>query len=162
MAKIDKWLKKKALEQITLWASDKNNTIDAIAKKMNISASTFYKWLNSYPEINEAFENGRRGVDEEVESAFFKMCTGYHEKVLKVHKVKHCKFENGKKVEEFEELITVEEEQYIPPSVVAQKFYLCNRMSDRYRPERAELPSTNDDESGGVVELPVVEAELIE
>lgn len=163
MAKIDKWLKKKGLEEITLLARDKNNTIATIARHIGISASTFYNWLNKYPEIEEAFENGRKGVDEEVENAFFKMCTGYHEKVIKVHKVKRTKFdERGKRIEEFEELVPVEEEQYIPPSVAAQKFYLCNRMNDKYRPERAELPSADDDNNSGVVELPIVEAELIE
>ena len=67
MAKSDRWLKPKNLEKLTEWASDKENTIARIASKMGISASTFYNWLNEYDEFREAFDNGRRCVDEEVE-----------------------------------------------------------------------------------------------
>ena len=159
MAKVSKWLKKKSLEQITQWARDKNNNISDIAKLMGISSSTFYEWKNEYPEIKEAFEEGRRELDEKVENSFFDMCVGFTKKVKKMHKLRRKEFnENGKVVAEYEEMVEVEEEEYIPPSVAAQKFYLCNRMPDRYRPENAALPPGNDDDSiTGVVELAAVE-----
>lgn len=164
MAKVDKWLKPKNLKQITEWARDESLNISDIAENMGVSSSTFREWRNKYPEISEAFEEGRRVVDERVENSFIKMCTGYHEKVIKKHKVKRKEYgDNGKVTAEHEEFIDVEEEVYIPPSVAAQKFYLCNRMPDRYRPENAALPPGNEDEDNtGVVMLPEVEVEWSE
>ncbi len=164
MAKVDRWLKPKGLAQITEWARDKNNNISDIALLMKISASTFYKWKNEYPEIEDAFEEGRRVLDEKVENSFFDMCVGFTAKVMKVHKLRRKEFnENGKVIAEYDELVTKEEEEYIPPSVAAQKFYLCNRMPDRYRPENAALPPGNDESNTGVVVMPEIEdAEIIE
>ena len=168
MAKVDKWLKKKNLDKLTEWAKDKNNNISDIAALMGISASTFYKWKNEHEEISDAFEEGRKVLDEKVENAFFDMCVGFTKTVKKVFKLRRKEFnENGKVIAEYEELVDREEEEYVPPSVTAQKFYLCNRMPDRYRPETAVLPPGKDDENiTGVVEMPavedVIEAEIIE
>lgn len=159
VAKINKWLKEKNLEQITQWAGKCTNTVSDIAKKMGISASTFYEWKSKYPEIEEAFENGRRSVDENVESEFFKSCFGRREKVKKAHKVKRWKLDGkGRRIEEYEEFVLVEEEVFIPPVWAAQEFYLLNRMPERYRAKNAVLPpAKDDDEKNGVVMLPEVE-----
>lgn len=172
MAKVDKWLKSKNLEQLTLWASDKEKTISQIARLMGISASTFHEWKNKYSEICEAFENGRRVVDEGVESEFFKSCFGRREKVKKAHKVRRWKLdEKGKRIEEYEEFILVEEEVFIPPVWAAQEFYLLNRMPDKYRAKNAVLPAGKDDEENtGIVVLSeieedngeVIDAEIVE
>lgn len=165
MAKIEEWLKEENLKQITKWARNKNYNISNIAARMGISASTFYEWKNKYPQIKEAFEEGRRVLDEKVENSFFDMCVGFIKKVKKKHKLRRKEFnENGKVVAEYEELVDADEEEYIPPNVAAQKFYLCNRMPDRYRPETAVLPPGNDDDEKktGVVELPAVQEEIID
>lgn len=168
MAKVDKWLKTKNLQRITEWARNKDYNISDIARLMGISASTFYAWKSEYPEIEEAFEEGRRVLDEKVENSFFDMCVGFVQKVKKHYKIRRKEFnENGKVIAEYEELVEKENEEYIPPSVTAQKFYLCNRMPDRYRPETAVLPPGKDDENvSGVVMLPgvddIVEAEIVE
>lgn len=165
MAKVDKWLKKKNLEQITAWARNKNYNISDIASLMGISASTFYEWKKNNPEIEAAFEEGRRVLDEKVENSFFDMCVGFTKTVKKVFKLRRKEYnENGKVIAEYEELVDREEEEYIPPSVAAQKFYLCNRMPDRYRPETAVLPPGKDDDEKktGVVELPTVHEEVID
>ncbi len=149
MAKIGKWKVKKNLDKVREWASQKENTIAIIAAKMKISASTFYNWLKEYPEFREAFEEGRRSVDEEVESSFFKMCTGYKETVKESKTVRN---------EKGEESVEIEKEIYVPPNVAALKLYLVNRMPEKYRPENAvPLPGKDDDESTGVVMLPEVE-----
>ena len=171
MAKVDKWLKPKALKQITEWARDEKLNISDIASLMGVSSSTFRGWRNDYKEIYDAFEEGRKVVDEKVENSFFKMCTGFKEKIIRVHKIKRKEFnENGKVIAEYEELVEKEEEQYIPPSVVAQKFYLCNRMNDKYRIESGVQSDENGEENQtGVVMLPeiiehseeVIEAEVV-
>lgn len=171
MAKVDKWRKKKGLNQITEWARDEKLNISDIASLMGVSSSTFRQWRQEYDDIREAFEEGRKVVDEKVENSFFKMCVGFKEKVIKKHKVKRKEFnDDGKVIAEYEEFIDVEEEQYIPPSVVAQKFYLCNRMNDKYRVESGVQAQDGSEESTGVVMLPEIlehleeiqEAEIVE
>lgn len=165
MAKVKEWLKKKNLEQLTVWAKNKDYNISDIASLMGISVSTFYEWKKNNPEIEAAFEEGRRVLDEKVENSFFDMCVGFTKTVKKVFKLRRKEYnENGKVIAEYEELVDREEEEYIPPSVAAQKFYLCNRMPDRYRPETAVLlPGKEDDEKKtGVVELPTVHEEIID
>lgn len=160
MAKVDKWLKEKNLKKITEWAEDKHNTVADIARNMGISPSTLHRWLKEYEEIHRAFEDGRKTVDGEVENSFFKMCIGYHEKVIKTQKVKRYKLDDkGKRIEEYEEFVPVEEEVYIPPSVAAQKFYLCNRMPDKYMPETKALPESEENGSGVVLMPEVIELE---
>lgn len=163
MAKVDKWLKEKGLKKITQWAEDKHITIADIARNMGVSPSTLHRWFKEYEEIHRAFEDGRKSVDGEVETSFFKMCVGYHEKVIKTQKIKRIEYDDrGKKTAEYEEFVPVEEEVYIPPSVAAQKFYLCNRMPDKYIPETKALPEGKED-GGGVIFMPeVVEIESAE
>ena len=163
----EKWLRPENLKKVTNWAKKENLSIAQIAKKMRISARTFYRWLDKYEEFREAFNEGRETVDGTVETSFIKMCIGFKETVTKPQKIKRVVYEDGKKVEEYEEFIDVQEEVYIKPDVTAQKFYLCNRMPDRYRPENATLPPAGDDENyTGVVALPnaedIEEAEIIE
>jgi transposase-like protein len=169
MAKIKKWLKKKNLELVTELASHTDMTISAIARKMGISPSTFYYWMNEHEEFRNAFEEGRRTVDEDVESSFFKVCMGFKEVVKKPQKIKRTEFdERGRKIE-YEEIVDVEEEVYIKPDVTAQKFYLTNRMPEKWKNETKDLAIGGDEANTGVVMLPeveepeeVVEAEIVE
>lgn len=158
MTKIGKWLKDKNLDKLREWASQKENTVAIIAAKMGISPSTFYYWMNEYDKFREAFDDGRRGVDEEVESSFFKLCTGFKETVKKPQKIKRTEFdERGRKIE-YEEIVEVEEEVYIKPDITAQKFYLTNRKPDKWRVDTREMAFMGDEENTGVVMLPEVEA----
>lgn len=144
MAKVRKWLKTKNLEKITELATKKENTIAIIAKQMNIHPATFYRWLENYEEISEAFENGRRCIDEEVESSFFKTCIGYKETVTEE------KIVDG-------EVKELKKEIYIPPSVPAMTFYLQNRMPDKWKKEQKDITAFAElEENTGVVMLPEV------
>lgn len=155
--KVDRWLKDKNLDKIREWASAKENTIAIIAAKMGVSPSTFYYWLNEHEEIKEAFDDGRRNVDEEVESSFFKLCTGFKETLKKPQKIKRTEFdERGRKIE-YEEIVEVEEEVYIKPDVTAQKFYLTNRKPDKWKNDTKDLGFAGDENNTGVVMLPEIE-----
>ena len=165
----EKWLKPENLKKVTNWAKKENLSIAQIAKKMRISARTFYRWLDKYEEFREAFNEGRETVDGNVETSFIKMCIGYKETISKPQKIKRVVYENGKKVEEYEEIVDAEEEIYVKPDVNAQKFYLTNRKPDRWRSDTKELNGDADAENTGVVMLPeveeseeVIEAEIVE
>lgn len=154
--KADKWLSPENLEKVTKWASDMKLSIAQIAKKMKISPRTFYRWLDEYEEFREAFEEGREAVDGNVETAFIKMCIGFKETMTKPQKIKRVVYEDGKKVEEYEEFVDIEEEVYVKPDVAAQKFYLTNRKPDRWHNDTKGLGEAPDDENTGVVMIPEV------
>ena len=158
MAKKNKWKEEENLNQITEWASDRTKTVADIARLMGISASTLHLWLKDDEEIKRAFDDGRVLVDDCAENQFMKMCFGYNTTVLKPHKVRRWRLdENGKRVEEFEEFIQVEEEIYIPPSWPALQMYLVNRMPERWRPINMIAPPDDDEKKPtGVVEMPAV------
>ena len=159
MAKADKWRRATSLNKITRWASDENNTAIIIAKKIGVHISTFYRWLIKYPEIKEAYENGRAIVDEKVETALIKSCIGFHHTATKYDTVVSKRFnQNGRCIEECEKLVPVETDVYIPPSVTALEFYLCNHMPESWRAINRVLDLTEKEvsENTGVVKLPEV------
>ena len=167
--KVEKWLEEDGLKKITKLASRDDLSIAQIAKKMRISSRTFYRWLKEYDEIKEAFEEGREFVDGNVETAFFKLCVGFKEKIVKPQKIKRTEYnDDGKKVAEYEEIIDVEEEVYIKPDVTAQKFYLTNRKPDTWRNDTKDVALNGEEDNTGVVMLPevipedVIEAEIVE
>ena len=89
--------------------------------------------------------------DIAVEKALLKSATGYMEKVKKAFKLKDVYYdENGKKNEK-EKVEIIEEEQYIPPNLSAQTFWLKARCPDIWDKEQKK-----DDEgfSGGIVIIP--------
>lgn len=158
MAKINKWKKEGNLKRITEWASDRTKTVADIARLMGISASTLHVWLKDDEEIKKAFDDGRVLVDDCAENQFMKMCFGYNVRVKKPKKVRRWRLdENGKRVEEFEEFIEVEEEIHIPPCWPALELYILNRMPDKYRPKNLIAPPDDDEKKPtGVVEMPAV------
>ena len=101
------------LKKVTNWAKKENLSIAQIAKKMRISARTFYRWLDKYEEFREAYNEGRETVDGTVETSFIKMCIGFKETVTKPQKIKRVVYEDGKKVEEYEEFVDAVEEKLL-------------------------------------------------
>lgn len=147
----EEWLKEENLKKITEWS--KLGLFDKqIAKNMGISIATYYIYKKKYPEIQEAIEEGKEVVDIEVENALLKKCLGYNIPVIKCFKVKHIKYnENGKKIEENEEIIEHKEEVHVPADTVAQIFWLKNRQSKKWR-EKVEVEA-NTEELNKVKEL---------
>ena len=159
MTKISEWQKKENLEKITDWASDRTKTVADIAHLMGISPSTLHLWLKERKKIKKAFDDGRVLVDDCAENQFMKMCFGYNVRVKKPKKVRRWKLdEKGKRVEEYEEYIEVDEEIHIPACWPALQVYLLNRMPDKYRPINAiEAPEDDDENKAGVVIMPEIE-----
>ena len=59
---------------------------------------------------------------EELENTMFMSACGYERKVKKYAKVKRVMYDNGKKAEEWEEMVEYEETIYYPPSDTAGIF----------------------------------------
>lgn len=113
---VEKFLDKDGLDALEKWARS-GLTNEQIAHNCGVGRLTLYKWAKQYPAIKEALEKGKAVVNYEVENALYKSAIGYH-------------------VEE-----TIEDStggvkkttKYIPPNVVAQIFWLKNRMPDKWR-----------------------------
>ena len=91
-----------------------------------------------------------------VEESLYKACTGYTAQVVKHYKVKRVEYDEttGKKIKEEEQLVSALDEIYVPPNISAQKFYLVNRL-----PERWKVKPGGDEEtsaSAGVIVIPEI------
>ena len=126
-----------------------------IAKRLDVAYSTFKVYKDKYPELSAALRAGKDEADGDVENALFSRATGIKQVLKKPMKVKETVFENGKKVKEIERIEYGEEEVYFPPDVNADKFYLENRVPERWRQNK---DGSEDDSGTGVVIIPGVEA----
>lgn len=127
------------LDKIEKWTSSKL-TNKQIAHNLGISESTFYKYKNELPELSETIKNGRQPLVEELENTMYMSACGYERKVKKCAKVKRCIYnDNGKKTEEWEELVEYEETQYFPPDTTAGIFLLKNWAKYMNEPRALEL-----------------------
>jgi hypothetical protein len=95
-------------------------TIAEMADACDVETRTFFRWMNAYPELNEAVTVGKDSFDTRVERALAERAIGYSVDV------EECFVINGKVVRE-----TVR--KYYPPDVTAGIYWTKNRMPDRWR-----------------------------
>lgn len=139
----EEWIEPERLTLLTAWARD--GLIDEeIAKKMNVSPPTLYKYKKMFPQIVEALRKGKELVDVEVENALYKKALGYNVTVQKAFKVKDIIYDNGKKVSEKERIEYAEEEIHIPADTTAQIFWLKNRKRKEWR-DKVEYEANNEE-----------------
>lgn len=118
---------------IEAWARD-GFTIEQIAEKLGVAASTFFDYKNKYPELSEALKKGQEVADVEVENALFKRAIGYRydEVTREATKVKDP--DTGEWVDVMAETKRVTKE--VQPDVTAQIFWLKNRRPDVWRDKK--------------------------
>lgn len=93
-----------------------------ICKDTRISSYSFYKWMEEDSELKEELKSAQSFANISVEDALMKSALGFFitaEKITAAGTV-------------------VQYQQYIPPSIVAQIFYLKNRMPERWK-DRTEV-----------------------
>ncbi len=124
--KYSKWLEKDNLLRLKSWARD-GLTDEEIAKKMEISPSTFYEWQKKYSEISEAIKKGREPVNTILEDTAFERATQWRE----VEEVAYERQYNmqSKKMEMVEVRKT---KKTIPPDATLLIFLLKARMKEKY------------------------------
>lgn len=121
---VDDWLEADGLILLESWARD-GYTIQDIATRVGVSQQQFRVWMNKYPEIKKAVNNGRELVDYKVENALLKSALGYKTREVKVT----AKIKNGKVVEETKETIDKE----FAPNVSACQVWLYNRVPKKWK-----------------------------
>ena len=116
------------MDKIKEWVSQ-GVPMGTIAKAIGVSKTTLYKHISDSEQgLNslDAVKKYREPAVEELENTMFMSACGYERKVKKYAKVKRCIYENGKKADEWEEMVEYEETVYYPPSDTAGIFLLKN------------------------------------
>lgn len=131
-----------------------------IAEIIGISHHTLDKWASKDIRISSALKNAPQDAVAVVENALFRKAQGYNATVNKAHKVKRIEYgADGKKLREWEDVVTVEETIHVPADTVAEIFFLKNRRPDAWRDKIEQVQSKEDEGETGVVMLPPVSAE---
>lgn len=124
--KYSRWITEDGRRLIKGWARD-GLTDEEIAKKMDISASTFYEWQKKYSEISEAIKRGREPTNVILEDTAFERATQWRT-VKEVTKEPRLNRKTGK----IELIVVKEVEKRIPPDSTLLIFLMKNRMKEKY------------------------------
>lgn len=118
----------KNMDKIKEWIGE-GVSMGTIAKTIGVSKTTLYKHIADTEQgLNslDTVKKYREPAVEKLENTMFMTACGYERKVKKYAKVKRCMYDNGKKAEEWEEMVEYEETQYYPPDTTAGIFLLKN------------------------------------
>ncbi|MBQ4091514.1 MAG: transposase [Clostridia bacterium] len=153
MSRYEKWKQRFGLEYVRRLAEEGLCDED-VATRSAITLSTLRRWKKRYPELCAAIELGRSGADYAVVEALYKKAVGYSVKVNKKVKLKRIDYDpvTGKKLREYEELADTFDEDYIPPDLRAEMFWLKSRQPDRWQEGAAR--EGEQAAMGGIIELP--------
>lgn len=117
------------MEKIKEWIGQ-GIPMGVIAKNIGVSKTTLYKHISESEQgLNslDTIKKYRQPAVDELEATMFMSAKGYERKVKKYAKVKRCIYnEQGRKSEEWEEMVEYEETVYYPPSDTAGIFLLKN------------------------------------
>lgn len=132
--------------------AEEGYTDSEIANMSGISYKTFRRWKDEHEEFSSALKLGRFGSDFAVIEALYKKATGYNVKLCKTYKLKRVDYDpdTGKKIREYEELATGEDDNYVPADVRAMSFWLKNRQPSRW----CDKPDTTAVEQAQGIEIP--------
>ncbi|WP_298061741.1 hypothetical protein [uncultured Rikenella sp.] len=131
-SKANEWLEQDKLTLLEAWARD-GLTNEQIANNMGINASTLYDYINKYDKISNALKKGKEVVDIEVENALYKNATGFWYDDVVVSTKKEVLYENGKRIKEISEPVSVTIRKFKPAETTAQIFWLKNRKPKEWR-----------------------------
>lgn len=113
-------------------------SIQSIANALHISKSTLYKYMTV--DGLDDIKKERQPAVENLENTMYMSACGFERKVKKCTKVRRCIYnENGKKAEEWEEMVEYEETVYYPPDTTAAIFLLKNWAKYMNEPATVDL-----------------------
>lgn len=132
------WLKPESLLKMEGWARDGLSN-KQIAYNIGVSESTFYGWIDKYPEMEHAVKKGKEVVDREVENALLKRALGYDAEETKTY-MKEDK--NGTKQKHVEKT-----KKHVAADTTAMIFWLKNRKpqdwNENYKVEHSGEVTNN-------------------
>lgn len=113
-----------------------------IAKALKISKTTLYKHIGELDggiDGLDAIKKYREPAVENLENTMYMSACGFERTVKKYAKLKRITYENGKKANEWEEMVEYEETVYFPPDTTAGIFLLKNWAGYMNEPAIADL-----------------------
>ena len=113
-------------EQIEEWLRS-GLTMKQIASNLGISARSLSRSKDKEGgPLGHISKRSRAACVKELENTMFTSAKGYERKVKKYAKLKRCVYDNGKKSDEWEDMVEYEETEYYPPDTTAGIFLLKN------------------------------------
>lgn len=154
--RIAKWEEEENLILLEGWARD-GLSMEQIAYNMGISKKTLYNWQLSSLPILHSLRKGKEESDSEVENTLFKKCNGFIKEVIKPMKIRKAEYdpETGKKIYDYDEIVYVKDQVYVQPDTAAIKYYLSNRLPEKWR-EKMDHTIEADESIYGVIEIPAI------
>ena len=137
-ANLDYWSKEEQLTLLEGWARD-GYTNAEIAAKMGISEVTLQSYRKKHPEIDKAIRIGKEVIDYRVESALLRSALGATTNEVKVVQV----YKKGELIETHKEVTKTEH----VPSVLACTTWLFNRQREKWKKNRDNEITVDDDQS---------------
>ena len=115
------------LENIERWLRD-GLTQEQVAENLGISPRTFYRRRDKKDSpLGQIVKKSRQAAVLTLENVMYKSACGYEQTVKKYQKLKRCTYnENGKKENEWEEMVEYEDTIFFPPDMTAAIFLLKN------------------------------------
>lgn len=114
---------------VEAWARN-GLTDEQIAKNLDISKDSFYKYKREYTDFSDSLKRGKEVIDFEVENALLKRALGY--KYNEVTKELCKDKETGEETLVITKVVTKE----VAPDTTAQIFWLKNRKPLEWRDKR--------------------------
>lgn len=127
------------LDNIAEWLKN-GLTLSQVAGNLGISYKTL-KRRRDIPgsPLGAIIKNSRAAAVLTLENTMYESACGFTRTVKKYQKIKRCTYENGKKAEEWEEMVEYEEEIYYPPDTTASIFLLKNWAKYMNEPAALEI-----------------------
>lgn len=131
------------LTEIEDWV--RNGATDKeIADRLRISEDSFYEYKKRFSEFSESLKKSKDFVDAQVENALLERALGGKVTLKRPFKVKRNVFENGRRIEEKEEIVLADYEEYVTPDTTAQIFWLKNRRPEQWRDKPVQEEDSED------------------
>lgn len=117
-------------------------TEEQIARAFGVGKSTFSMYKTKHTELVEAIKKGRQNLVSDLRSVLIMRAKGFSKTTTKYMKCKVVDYDptSGKRLQEREELVSYEQEDYYPPDVASLNLALKNYDSTwRNDPAEYEL-----------------------
>jgi hypothetical protein len=109
-----------------------------MAELLDVSEVTFGSWKNKKPGFLRSIREGQEFADAKVADALTERASGYEYEEAVPIKVKEVKYENGKRVREWERVEITMVKRVIPPDPQAIKYFMNNRRRNPTRKANEE------------------------
>jgi transposase-like protein len=120
------------------WIARAGMTDADIARALEISPRTLYKWYKAHPELREAKREGAVLADHRVTDSLYKRAVGFN--FTETHVSQETDELTGKVVKRKVTKIV----KHMPPDVEAIKFWLINRAPSEWRAKVEAIDSADD------------------